>query len=159
MIVNGPSITPQLLPSGSSGFKNIASLASIDAGDVDSSLLVDGVVNSLYTNVETHEVYFEDKTKVTFTFDSEVNIKAILVYDSADYFTSGEYYELSFAKDKVGKVYFNPTHKYIDEFGYEIKTPAAASIIQFDNIKTTKVTLTFNEGISISEIVIVGGEK
>ena len=35
----------------------------------------------------------------------------------------------------------------------------AASIIQFDDeIKTNEVEFTFNKGVSISEIIIVGGE-
>ena len=156
MVVNGPSTTPQLLPSGSSEYKNITSLASLNSSDA--SILTDGVVNSYYDRVDTHELYFDSKTSITFTFDSEVNIKAILVYDSADYQTSLNYYELKFSKDKVKRVYSNSNYKYIDEFGYEIKLPATASIIQFTNIKTKTVTLTFESGTSISEIVIVGGE-
>ena len=159
MIVNGPSITPQVLPSGSSDYKNITSKATISLEEELANLLTDGVVNTLYAKVESRELYFENKTKITFTFDSEVNIKAILVYDSADYVTSCDYYELAFEKNKVGKVYFNPNYKYLDEFDYEIKVPASASIIQFDNLTTTEITFTFSEGVSISEIVILGGEE
>ena len=159
MIVNGPSISPQLLPSGSSEYKNITSLANITAGDLDTTLLSDGVVNVFYSKVETREVYFDSKTKVTLSFDSDVDVKAVIVYDSADYLTSAEYYELAFADDKVGKVYFNSAYKYVDELDFEIKIPAAASIIQFENITTNKITLTFEEGVSISEIIVLGGEK
>jgi GH43 family beta-xylosidase len=159
LILNGPSISPQLLPSGSSEFKNINHLATVTAGDYDASMLVDGVINTLYSKIDSCEVYFEEKTTVTFTFDSEVNVKAVLVYDSADYLASPDSYELSFAKDKVGKVLFNPLYKYVDEFGYEIKIPTSSSIIQFENIKTNSVTLTFEAGTAISEIIIVGGEN
>ena len=137
LIINGPSISPQLLPSGSSEFKNINHLATVTAGDYDASMLVDGVINTLYSKIDSCEVYFEEKTTVTFTFDSDVNVKAVLVYDSADYLASPDSYELSFAKDKVGKVLFNPLYKYVDEFGYEIKIPTSSSIIQFENIKTS----------------------
>lgn len=157
MVVNGPSISPQLLPCGSSEYRNITSLASLSSSEL--SILTDGVVNSHYDRVNTYEYYFESKTTITFTFSSEVNIKAILVYDSADYQTSLDYYKLDFSNDSVEKVFSNSTYKYIDDFGYEIKIPATASIIQFDNITTTTVSLTFNSGVSISEIVIVGGEK
>ena len=159
LIVNGPSISPQLLPSGSSEYQNIANLASIDIDGYDSSLLVDGLINTLYDKVDLYEVYFEEKTTVKFTFDSAVNIKAILVYDSSDYFASADSYELSFANDKVGKVLFNPMYKYMDEFGYEIKIPTSSSIIQFEDITTTSVTLTFEAETAITEIVIVGGMK
>ena len=159
LIVNGPSISPQLLPSGSSEYKNIANLATVTAGDYDTSLLVDGVINALYDKADIYEVYFENKTTVTFKFDKEVNVKAIMVYDSADYFTSANSYELKFAKDKVGKVLFNSQYKYVDELGYEIKIPTSASIIQFENITTNSITFTFEGGVSISEIIIIGGER
>lgn len=159
MVINGPSISPQLLPSGSSEYKNISQLAKVTSNQNDCSMLIDGVINTYYDTVDKYEMYFESKTKVTFTFDKEVNIKAVLVYDSADYQNSMEYYELKFKNDNVGKVYSNASYKYIDDFGYEIKTPVTASIVQFANIKTESVTLTFNPGTSISEIVIVGGEN
>ena len=158
MIVSGPSITPQFLPSGSSKYQNITQLATVSAS-VDTDILFDGLINTLYNNLNTHEVYFESKTSITLTFDKEVDIKAIMVYDSCDYLSSPEYYELAFANDEVGKVYFNPNYKYIDELGYEMKTPTTASIIQFSNMKTTSVTLTFNEGVAISEIIIIGGSN
>lgn len=159
LIVNGPSVSPQLLPSGSSAYKNITSLATVDAGEYDSSIIVDGVINTLYTRVDTHEIYFENKTTITFTFSKEVNVKAILIYDSTDYLASATSYDLKFANDNVGKVLFNNNYRYLDEFGYEIKMPTTASIIQFEGIKTNSITFTFEAGVAISEIIIVGGDK
>ena len=47
----------------------------------------------------------------------------------------------------------------IRKFNYEIKLPMTASIIQFEEeIKTDEVEFVFDAGISISEIIIVGGE-
>ncbi|HHX66691.1 MAG TPA: family 43 glycosylhydrolase [Gallicola sp.] len=159
LIVNGPSISPQLLPGGSSLYKNISSLATVDASDYDASLLVDGVINSLYSKTDTREVLFDEKTTIKFQFDSDVNIKAILVYDSSDYLLSANSYQLSFSNYKVGDVSFNSSYKYVDEFGYEIKIPTTASIIQFENLTTNSVTFTFDAGVAISEIIIVGGAK
>ena len=66
---------------------------------------------------------------------------------------------MNFSNDKVNEVYFNQNYRYIDEFNYEIKLPMTASIIQFEEeIKTAEVEFVFDEGISISEIIIVGGE-
>ena len=159
MIVNGPSITPQLLPSGSSQYKNITSLATIDSSVEGAELLVDGIINTSFDLVEVRELIFDSKTKVTFEFDTEVEVKAIMVYDSASYALSLDSYKLEFSKDGVDNVHSNSKYKYIDEFGYEIKYAAAANIIQFESIKTNKVTFTFPSGVAISEIIIVGGSK
>ena len=157
MVVNGPSITPQLLPSGSSKYKNIAPYAEIHSNVSQCEILVDGVVNALYEYSSVREVYFEKKSKVTFEFASEVNVVAIMVYDSSLYSKSMESYKLEFSADEVENVYSNPNYKFVDEDKFEIKLAAAANIIQFEGIKTKKVTFTFPKGVSISEIIIVGG--
>ena len=82
-----------------------------------------------------------------------------MVYDSADYYLSGGSFSVDFSYDGVSDVWFNPVFKLIDKYDYEIKTPGTAGIIQFEDIKTSKVTLTFASGISLSEIVIVGGDE
>lgn len=159
LVVNGPSIAPQLLPSGSSEYTNINHMAEVSSSCGDVSILTDGIINVLYDRVDEREVYFSDKTTITFDFGKEVTIKAILVYDSADYQYSASEYQLEFSKDKVKHVGFNPSYKYIDEFGFEMKVPMTASIIQFTSIKTSEVTLTFEAGVSLSEIIIVGSDK
>ena len=157
--VNGPSITPQLLPSGSSVYQNITSLATINAKVSGAEMLTDGVVNTSFDLAEEREVLFESSTTITFEFDSEVNILAIMVYDSALYEYSLDSYKLEFSMGVIENVYSNSSYKYIDENGYEIKYAAVANIIQFEGVKTNKVTLTFPKGVAISEIIIVGGSK
>jgi hypothetical protein len=49
------------------------------------------------------------------TFSKEVNVKAILIYDSTDYLASATSYDLKFANDNVGKVLFNNNYRYLDE--------------------------------------------
>ena len=83
-------------------------------------------------------------------------VKAIMVYDSADYALAGNTYSLEFSKDKIKKVGFNPLYKYVDDFDWEVKVPGSAGIIQFNNLETSMIKLTFNEEVSISEIVVVG---
>ena len=159
MVANGPSSSPQLLPSGSSKYYNIAKEASVESnkgGNV--AVLTDGLINYNYDRLD-REYECDSKTKITFTFDKEVHIKAIMVYDSADYNLSGGSFSVDFSKDSVSDVWFNPAFKFIDKYDYEIKTPGTAGIIQFKDIKTSKVTLTFASGISLSEIVIVGGDE
>ncbi len=160
MQIIGPSFGPQLVPSGSSTYQNINKLATVTSNlGRDTSLLVDGHINFNFADVSTYEYLVDKKETIKFTFSEVQNIVAILVYDSADYFLSGTAYSLTFDKDSVSNVYFDEHYKFLDQFDYEIKMPGTASIIQFESIKSKTVTLAFSPDISISEIIIVGGEK
>lgn len=157
MIVNGPSVTPQLLPSGSSPYKDITSLATLTSTNTENmEVLNDGIVNYHYDTVEEKEWYSNEKNSITLTFEKNYKVKAIMVYDSADYALAGNTYSLEFSKDKIKKVGFNPLYKYVDDFDWEVKVPGSAGIIQFNNLETSMIKLTFNEEVSISEIVVVG---
>ena len=78
-----------------------------------------------------------------------------MVYDSADYMLSAEE-----ATVKVGgtsfEMKFNPEYRYVDEYGFEMKIPGSAAILQFDEIKTDKITFTFKGDVNLNEIVILG---
>ena len=157
MIINGPSVTPQLLPSGSSPYKDITHLATLESTNTENmEVLNDGIINYHFDLVEDKEWYSSGKNSITLTFDKNYKVKAIMVYDSADYGLAGTTYSLEFSKDKIKKVGFNPLYKYVDEFDWEVKTPGSAGIIQFNNLETSKIKLTFTEEVSISEIVVVG---
>ena len=156
MLVNGPSITPQVLPSGVSEYKNIATEATMSARvDEYKDLLTDGIINYLYQDVEVYEYMSEGKNQITFTFEEARNIKAVMVYDSADYVLSAEE-----ATVKVGgtsfEVKFNPEYRYVDEYGFEMKIPGSAALLQFEEIEAKEVTLTFKGEINLNEIVILG---
>ena len=155
-MVNGPSITPQVLPSGVSEFKNIAADAKVSASvDEYKELLTDGIINYLYQDVEVYEYMSNGKNKITFTFEEEKTIKAVMVYDSADYILG-----LEKASVKVGsksfEMQFNPKYRYVDEYGFEVKIPGSAAILQFDEIKTNEITFTFDGEVNVNEIVILG---
>ena len=157
MIINGPSVTPQLLPSGSSPYKDITHLATLESTNSENmEVLNDGIINYHFDLVEDREWYSSGKNSITLTFNKNYKVKAIMVYDSADYGLAGTTYSLEFSKDKIKKVGFNPLYKYVDDFDWEVKTPGSAGIIQFNNLETSKIKLTFTEEVSISEIVVVG---
>lgn len=156
MLVNGPSITPQVLPSGVSEYKNIAADANISATVEEyKELLTDGIVNYLYQDIEVYEYMSKGKNKITFTFEEAKTIKAVMVYDSADYLLSAEE-----ASVKVGstsfEMKFNPEYRYVDEYGFEMKIPGSAAILQFEEIKANEITFTFSGEVNLNEIVILG---
>lgn len=157
MEIIGPSYGPQLLPSGSSEFYNIAPLAEVTSSlGNDIGLLIDGHINYHLEDVDYLEYLVEKKETIKFTFDKTVDIIAILVFDSADYLLSGTHYSVKFDNDSVDQVYFNSHYKFLDQFDYEIKIPGTAGIIQFEEMKSKTIEITFSAGISISEIIIVG---
>lgn len=157
-VVSGPSITPQLQPSGSSKYHNIAPLANISFANSDENknILIDGIVNYKPMTSDIYEYYFKDKTTITFKFDETYDIKAIMVYDSCLYGQSAKTMDLTIGSKKIKGAKFNLNYSYIDEYDYEIKQPGSSAIIQFNDIKTNIVTITIDGGISLSEIVIVG---
>lgn len=157
-VVSGPSITPQLLPSGSSTYYNIAPQASISFNDItnNDNILVDGIINYKAMTADIYEYYFESKTTISLKFDKDFDIKAIMVYDSCLYSQSGKTMDITIGNKKIKGCKFNPEYSYIDEYDYEIKQPGSSAIIQFKDVTTNIVTITIDGGISLSEIVIVG---
>ena len=118
-------------------------------------LLTDDIINYLFNDVEVYEYLSEGTNKITFSYEEAKKIKAIMVYDSADYLYAGKE-----ASVKVGghsfELKFNPDYCYVDEYGFEMKIPGSAAILEFEELEAKEVTLTFKGDISINEIVILG---
>ena len=112
-------------------------------------------MNYLYNDVELYEYVSEGTNKITFSYEEAKNIKAIMVYDSADYLYAGKE-----ATVKVGghsfELKFNPDYCYVDEYGFEMKIPGSAAILEFKELEADEITFTFKDEININEIVILG---
>ena len=160
LLVCGPSITPQPLPSGSSPYQNVAPLATVtsDGAEEGVELLTDGIVNYNVFRTEEYEYFADGKTKVTFTFDKEVSVVAVMVYDSCDYEYSASSVDLKIGKGGISKLVFNEANRYEDEYGFGIKIPGSAAIAQFEEISVTEITVTLQGDASYNEIVILGKE-
>ena len=156
LVVSGPSITPQYLPSGSSEYRNIASEALVSA-DVSDGLwkLTDGIVNYLYDNTDSYEYASTGNHTITFQFESPVRIKAVMVYDSADYAASGSKGVVKM-KDVSMDLVFRSEYRYVDEYGYEVKQPGSAAILEFEETETNQIIIEFQDNVNLSEIVILG---
>lgn len=156
LLVNGPSITPQVLPSGISEYKNIAPEAKISATVKESvELLTDDIINYLFNDVEVYEYLSEGMNKITFSYEEAKKIKAIMVYDSADYLFAGKEASVDVGGHSFD-LKFNPDYCYVDEYGFEMKIPGSAAILEFEELEAKEVTLTFKGDISLNEIVILG---
>ena len=87
---NGPTVTLQPLPSAVSGYKNIAPSAHIEASNVhensDIYWLNDGTLK-IHDNSIVDECEFNNgKSVISLTFDDYQTIKAIMVYNSNDFY-------------------------------------------------------------------------
>jgi len=162
LYVNGPSITPQALPSGTSEYKNVAGQATVTASNGDDvSKLTDGIINYYYNkngSVPALEYQPEGKVTLTFTFDKAMSVHAVMVYDSADYYLSAKTVAMTIGKEKIGALKFNPNFTYVDEYGWENKIPGSAAMAEFAPITTTKVTVTLEADAAYNEIVILAKE-
>lgn len=159
MVVCGPSVTPQLLPSGSSEWKNVASLAEVSStGGEGAQVLTDGIIGCQFTNAAKYEYAMnEKKTTITLKLPKAYILKAVMVYDSVDYAYSSEYVEVSVGNHKINQLPFDTRYRYMDgDFG--VKIPASAAIAEFTDTLTDTVTVTFFGDVAASEIVIVGKE-
>lgn len=158
MIVCGPSTTPQPLPSGCGEYRNIVSLAEISSTGTEEglSLLTDGIVNYKPDGVDVYEYASEGKTKITLTFGTARTVKAIMVYDSADFALSAEQVKVTIGACTIERLAFDPANRYTDEYGYDVKIPGSAAIAEFAEMSVTEITFEFSGKISLNEIVVLG---
>ena len=118
-------------------------------------LLTDDIINYLFNDVEVYEYLSEGTNKITFSYEEAKKIKAIMVYDSADYLFAGKEASVDVGGHSFD-LKFNPDYCYVDEYGFEMKIPGSAAILEFEELEAKEVTLTFKGDISLNEIVILG---
>lgn len=144
LVISGPSVTPQVLPSGVSDYGNIASLATVSATNGgNTSLLTDGIVSYRITNINTYEYSSTGTNTITFTFEEARKIGGIMVYDSADTTAGGGQVSVT-----VGDNSYNMT---LDSSNI----PGTATILEINETEASVVTLTFTGDVNLGEIVIL----
>ena len=174
---NGPTVTLQPLPSAVSGYKNIAPSAHIEASNVhensDIYWLNDGTLK-IHDNSIVDECEFNNgKSVISLTFDDYRTIKAIMVYNSNDFYKTFKEIDnirLYIKKDGVetvsdtGVIPFN-YHEYslIDQ-DYKTVFAGASSTIEFNDLEVNKIEITVSKSygesiLGISEIQVLGKEN
>lgn len=172
MHANGPTYSYQPLPEEISGYKNVASLATVEvnntADDSDVKYLTDGLfkVHSIDPVKE-----FETKggdTTITLTFDDFVNARSILVYNSTIYdkafwgINSIKLHYKSGANTtdvvEIKGVRFDGDWN-ADNFS-EVMYPGSNSIIEFDELPVNKIEITVRaeDVLAFNEIIVLGKE-
>lgn len=174
---NGPTVTLQPLPSAVSGYKNIAPSAHIEASNVhensDIYWLNDGTLK-IHDNSIVDECEFNNgKSVISLTFDDYQTVKAIMVYNSNDFYKTFKEIDnirLYIKKDGVetvsdtGVIPFN-YHEYslIDQ-DYKTVFAGASSTIEFNDLEVNKIEITVSKSygesiLGISEIQVLGKEN
>jgi len=176
MYTNGPTWSVQPLPEWISGYKNIATSATVTASNTaegsDVALLNDQLIK--YQDLDLVEEYEANagESKITLSWDSFKTVRAVMVYNSYDYektFVQISSMELEFLaangstkKLSVGNIPFDWDWHF--ESDYEFMRPGGAAIAEFDEMPVKKITITINtpkgaEGLAIGEITVLGKDK
>lgn len=198
MHVNGPTWAVQPLPEKISGYKNLAPLASVKATNAvkgTEKYLTDGVVqirNYAYLSGSkadpddalNYDMEFRSskETEITLTFDTPVELRAVMIYNSYDYYR---------AFTKIDSIEFTLEQSITDKDGKEFKgvafindllvlerdicdeeivmRPGGSATAEFNPIVVSKIKIKIsakysdvgedgekNAGISVSDICLLG---
>ncbi|MDR3318324.1 MAG: family 43 glycosylhydrolase [Clostridiales bacterium] len=173
MHANGPTKSLQPLPEEVSGYKNIAESAQITANNTaegsDTRYLNDGLIKFRDQNkVTEYAAKAGNNTVITLEWDSFKTARAILIYNSYEYyrtFVEIEKIEIRYqAQGKaetavIGNLDFDwDWHCNLDAM---FMRPGGASIAEFDELPIDRIDITIrpsseDDDICISEIVVLG---
>ena len=166
---NGPTFSLQRLPEKVSGLKNLAlengvRIITTLQSAANLGKLIDNKTSRIFDN--SHDAKFrKGKTRIVVTLPKEYAIKAVNIYNSADYDTSIQYIDqIDFMNDNVVRdIYFNPN--YIGERALTIGTEkyilphTAFHVYLYDYVYTNKIVITIDADseFTLGEIEILGG--
>lgn len=177
MHANGPTYSYQPLPEEISGYKNVASMATVTATNTADyskvDYLTDGKLkiheSDLVEEFETAEVA---DTVITMTFDKFVNVRAILVYNTIFYDSAFWGINDITLRYKSGADSTQTTSIKNVQFDFEwhanesyVMYPGANSIVEFDELPVDQITITikrdkdnYSDPLCLNEIVVLGKE-
>ena len=174
-VANGPSKKLQALPSIYTGYKNIASEATMTAtnaiGD-SAKYLNDGHVVTM-VEWQDRELRANGSTTITITFDTPKTVRGLLIYNSyleSCAFSKISNIEFELAETPAWRKNGSETICYIDDLGYDnsvyrengVYQAGGASVATFNEIKVNKITITINSKLKsgkelrVSDIKILG---
>lgn len=179
LVCNGPTLSAQPLPASLSGYENFAQKAAVTvSGGEGKEYLTDGLL-TVSDSLNEREFISDGAVTVTLTFDTAVDVRAVMVYNSSDYlsaFSCVDEIRLDYEKAKqvnggeytfgtIEKLEFPKSYVNIED-GYIYR--GAAAVADF-NVQTgvKKITLKISQkfvtqdfdgsplkAIGISEIVV-----
>lgn len=164
MQTNGPTTTPQPLPAAISSYRNVALEAKVNcdngAGKLDASLVNDGFIPLHRQSPVSEYIINPGQTTITFDFDKETEIAAVLVYTSIkDAMRLRSVESIVFENGEESETVINVE---LDDEKYmqykKIAYDQACSAVLKEPLKAKKITITINEDytVGIPEIIILG---
>lgn len=140
MYINGPSVTPQPLPSGFSEYVNkVDKISSITVNGKEDSILKDGQV--VYHDKDSvGEIKISGKTKVRITLNEETNLSDVMLYGRDGI--------------EIKSIKLSSGDKFKGLFKAEL--PGEASIVSFDESVLEWVEIEVDGQGRLSEIIIMG---
>ncbi len=173
---NGPTWSPQMLPTAISGMVNIAGDASVRAeGDLTGAeYLTDGIVN-MHERGGRPEAEFTGTVQITLTWEDYRPLSALMIYNTTFYekmFTSAKRIEFDCrGEDGTAETRFidgasYDVERYVSgEKTMEFNRPGAAIVLRLKDdpeIKEIRITMSVPDGQSsaaVSEIMAISAQK
>jgi len=162
--VNGPTYSVQPLPEAISGYKNLAATAAITAtgSDDDVRKLNDGRVAMHLEEGDREFSVAGGKTRIKLSFEREVVVRAVMVYNSVDY--ERAFFQVK--RIKVGNLPAIKSLRFNDSYinrefpEYPEMRPGGAFVAEFAETRAETVIIEIDAGrpIAISEIIVLGRE-
>ena len=157
VIINGPSLSPQLLPSGSGEYSDITYRGKVKLNGIHLPKLQDNLINAYEDKLDDEVNLMMNKATLTIEFDKKEKVRAIMIYDSSNF---------DYALKKIDDIKINNKHikniemndKYYNDEDYLYKIPISAFIYEFDELETDRIeiSLSSEEMIYLNEIKVVG---
>ena len=185
MYVNGPTLASiQPLPEFASGYKNIASSATVEATNLQDGNLISGLTNKVWNSkgstwrgessgittffgdTVAKDVEFNGETTITMNFAEAKTVRALMIYNSSD---------TTKAFDKIERIEFvcaDGSVKYINHLGFDFtantytkakhegvttgddKFICGASVAEFNEMSVTEIRITVKPGTEKSSVAL-----
>lgn len=173
MHTNGPTWSLQALPEAISGYKNIAPDATVTANKSvrDEALLTDGIVK--YQEPDLAKEYEADSgtSTITLKWDDWKTARAIMVYNSYDYYTAFEsvkkieieYMKANGSSATVTVKDIKYDNDWFKEEDWEFLRPGGSAVLEFSEmpVRSVRITVDSKEGeiLALNEIVVLGKDE
>jgi hypothetical protein len=169
---NGPTYSLQPIPSGASGYKNIASLAKVSATNItdssDIKLLTDNIT-VIHDYDDKMDFKTSSSTQITLEYDTARTVRAIMIYNGRDIELTFSKIDFIIFETDNGRYYIKdlefPKEYIAKDIG--IMRPGGAAVAEFKEINVKKIIISISEkisntnnsgnaGLAISEITVLG---
>ena len=153
IFVNGPSISPQPLPSGSGEYVNVAKKAKIFVNDVEVHRLNDDYINPFSKGISSEFDVGTDHAQIKIKFENLTTCRALMLYDSANYSNALRYIRRITINGKIA-IDVPICSSYMEV----AKTPVSAFIYEFNELETNEIIIDLESEhqILLNELVVLG---